>query len=63
VTDQAAKKYAEQLGDEALARQRSERGERHSCCGERIDDGHHMMCSKRPDDEPAAHVVGQETLL
>lgn len=55
--------YAQQLGAEALERQRGERAERHPCCGERVDEGHHPMCSKRPPDEPPAHVDGQEALL
>lgn len=55
--------YAEQVGTDALERQRRDRAERHPCCGERIEDGHHMLCSKRPVDEAPAHVEGQVGLL
>lgn len=59
----AEEAYAAEFGQEALERQRQERGERHECCGELIDQGHHWMCSKRPDDEPPADIEGQEALL
>ena len=55
--------YAKEVGAEALERQRQERVERHPCCGELVSEGHHMMCSKRPLDEPPADVDGQESLL
>jgi hypothetical protein len=63
VTDRASEMYARELGDDALSRQKQERVDRHPCCGERADVGHHVMCSKRPADEPAAHVDGQGSLL
>lgn len=56
-------RYARELGQDALERQRRERGERHPCCGELLAHGHHFMCSKRPADEPAAHLDGQQGLL
>jgi len=56
-------RYARELGTDALERQRREGGERHPCCGELVADGHHLACSKRPADEPPAHVDGQEALL
>lgn len=56
-------KYQAELGADALERQRVEAVERHPCCGERVDEGHHPMCSKRPPDEPAPHIEGQQGLL
>lgn len=56
-------RYARELGEAAFERQKRERGERHPCCGEPVADGHHLACSKRPADEPPAHVEGQEALL
>lgn len=63
MADRAAEKYAEAVGTDALERQRAQRGERHPCCGELIAAGHHMMCSKRPDDQEPAHIDGQASLL
>lgn len=61
--DRISEMYARELGHDALSRQKQERVDRHPCCGERVDSGHHAMCSKRPADEAPAHVDGQETLL
>lgn len=58
-----AERYAREVGNDALERQKRERGERHPCCGELVSEGHHGMCSKRPTDEVPAHVDGQEALL
>jgi hypothetical protein len=55
--------YEQQVGEEALERQRGDGRERHLCCGELMVEGHHPMCSKRPPDEPASRVDGQESLL
>lgn len=53
------KLYAEQLGEDALERQRREADQRLACCGELKSEGHHRECSlwKPP------HVDGQESLL
>lgn len=63
MSDRAAEKYAETVGQDALERQKAERGVRLPCCGELESAGHHMMCSKRPTDQPVAKVDGQESLL
>lgn len=63
MTDREADAYERELGEEARARQQRDRRERLSCCGELVVEGHHFACPKRPDDEPPAHVEGQETLL
>lgn len=61
--DRAAMLYEEALGEDARRRQAAEALARHVCCGELVSEGHHYACSKRPEDEPPAHVDGQESLL
>lgn len=59
--DQA--KYADQVSEEAAARQIEEAKERFYCCGELKTDGHHPFCSKVRDQEQPEHIDGQESLL
>jgi hypothetical protein len=61
--DHVERLYAEVVGPDALERQRADLRERHYCCGEPLEDGHHFACSKRPPDEPPALIDGQGALL
>lgn len=51
--------YAQQLGEEALERQRREADRRLVCCGELKSEGHHREC---PLWKPP-HIAGQGSLL
>ena len=63
MSDRVEALYAEQVGAEALDRQRGDGRERHHCCGEPISVGLHPVCAKRSEDDPASHVDGQESLI
>lgn len=51
--------YAQQLGEQALERQRREADQRLGCCGELRSEGHHREC---PLWKPP-HIDGQGSLL
>lgn len=55
--------YEAEVGADARERQQRELSERHMCCGERREEGHHTACSRRPKDDPAAVLDGQIGLL
>lgn len=63
MSDREAKLYEEELGAEARARQEADRRERHICCGEFVEHGHHFLCSKRPPDEAPPMIEGQASLV
>lgn len=49
-----ARMYEEAVSRDALERQKWLSVDRYPCCGERFADGHHLACSKRPEDAPVS---------
>lgn len=56
-------RYRDELGPEALERQRVLAKERHKCCGEEKSGPHHEGCHLYDPDPLPALIDGQESLL
>lgn len=63
MTNPREERYAEELGAEALARQRQLAKDHFKCCGEHKSGPHHESCKNFVEDAPPSVIEGQETLI
>lgn len=63
MTDQRVKRYGDELGPDALERQRKAAKDFFSCCGEHKSGPHHEVCKNFVPDAAPPVIDGQESLL